>query len=588
MVYITALELPEISAVVGSYLPLGSLSRCTLVCRAWRRRFLPDLWRNFGTQNYFGGRNKPPPALSVKVLAALEKHASLVRQLHIQEYFLVQLQSIYLPNLQSLSVAPYFAALDQQEAQTALEDLIERHDRLQILGIENRNTLRMQIVWDIETRRKTASDGDERFQEQQQLRTLSVHDHVLDAQELCMNKNAGWDLLRGLETLSLTRTKWTLTKDDSVSLSSLLLRDHFSHLRNNRIQSLSLIDCQPQSTDLDFQIITHCQQLRSLTWHQRGFDDWQDESLDLVSGMAKGLAERLWPYLDTIELCLKNAKDDQYAEVIENLGRHSPLRSLTMSKTTFGPKSAQALLYGQGGRHRASLEKLYIRYCRSVTGAMVHQVLCSFTKLTTLQAPFITELDVLQDPKPWVCLGMKDLKVCLYVPILGADMDLNTITVVDPTVPVTSKSLPPVVPRPSTALLDRIATLTRLELLNVACRDTVVPPRAPLTVQHRRPTDCWTVPPIQLDNDEGTVSDHFSGYSGSLTRLGSLKRLREFIPTSTGHCWTMREAQWMVENWPQLVSLECSPLLDNQMTSEEVSLFLEQHGVEDNYDFLFD
>lgn len=507
--------------------------------------------------------------------------------------FLEQLQAIHFPNLLSLTTAERFTFVKSVEKeQTALEDLIRRHCcHLQTLKIGPGTHLRMQVIWDVEAERKNTKSEDERTlrQQQQPLRVLCFDNQVLDMQELGMNQSAGWDLLRGLETLSLIETTWSFTEDEEVieQFPSLLLGDPFSNLKGNRIQSRTLRTYKPISANLYFLIITHCQQLRSLTWVQGGFDH-RSHWKNVWPQFAKGLAEGLWPYLDTLELDLTYEEDD-YAEVIENLGHHYPLKSLKVDNSVFGPKSLQALLNAQGGRHRASLEELSVRNCRQMKGILVHQIMCSFPNLLSLHAPYITELDVLQDPRPWVCLELKVLKLCLYVPILGADMD--TVTDTNTGSPLISSvcrtALLSAMRRPSTVLLDRIATLTRLESLNVASRDIVVP--APVSNTRPLPDDLWTYPLIQLDDDVAADSDCPTddvSRKGDLTQLGTPKWLRLFVPTSSGHIWTMREVQWMVKNWPWLNSLDCSSR--NQMPAKELYEFLEQHRIEDDCDFRFD
>lgn len=82
-----------------------------------------------------------------------------------------------------------------------------------------------------------------------------------------------------------------------------------------------------------------------------------------------------------------------------------------MSQTRFGPLSAVALLeteiVGTDGRirkrHAEKLERLSLFDCEQLLGSIVQRFLCEMPNLNEIQAKVMTDRDVENDDRPWVC-----------------------------------------------------------------------------------------------------------------------------------------------------------------------------------------
>lgn len=60
-------------------------------------------------------------------------------------------------------------------------------------------------------------------------------------------------------------------------------------------------------------------------------------------------------------------------------------------------------------RYESTLQDLSVSSCSHVTGTMVHDIMCSISGLKTFTANYIKDTNLLEDTRPWLSLGMKNL-----------------------------------------------------------------------------------------------------------------------------------------------------------------------------------
>ena len=63
------------------------------------------------------------------------------------------------------------------------------------------------------------------------------------------------------------------------------------------------------------------------------------------------------------------------------------------------------------------LKELNLCYCALVNGVIVLEILCSeMPSLEVFRADYVSDLDMIQDPRPWSCVGLKELRLAFILP----------------------------------------------------------------------------------------------------------------------------------------------------------------------------
>jgi len=150
------------------------------------------------------------------------------------------------------------------------------------------------------------------------------------------------------------------------------------------------------------------------------------------------------------------------------------MKLLELNGTAFGPLSASALLYGKiiDGEDsskpvpaeipRPSLETLYVRNTKC-DGIWMQRFLCLYSNLRMFAGTFMTDRDLVADPRPWACLNL--LHLCL-------DVRLEVYDGLEPELLEVDDDMTLFV-NPTSIFLDRIATLSRLEELMLSQKKVV-------------------------------------------------------------------------------------------------------------------
>ncbi|KAG0045254.1 hypothetical protein BGZ83_009510 [Gryganskiella cystojenkinii] len=185
----------------------------------------------------------------------------------------------------------------------------------------------------------------------------------------------------------------------------------FWKMTGTKIRHLKL-DHGNWTTGPELELIQHCQELISLTWFTSTWGDCPE----LVSGLQTGS----WLNLDCVELGIPTFRDLDFAELIVSMSR--PLRQWIVHGSQFGPLGCRALIENQGGRHCQSLEVFSCKDAQYVTGGWLQSVLVQSPKLRSVHAVCIKDEDLLKNPLPWLCTGLRDFRLSLAL-----EQELTTI-----------------------------------------------------------------------------------------------------------------------------------------------------------------
>ncbi|GJJ74746.1 hypothetical protein EMPS_07104 [Entomortierella parvispora] len=161
-----------------------------------------------------------------------------------------------------------------------------------------------------------------------------------------------------------------------------------------------------------------------------------------------------------------------------------------------------------------NLRRLRVEGCPWASPTTIQDLLCSMPSLEVLAVNCVSDLAIQKDPRPWVCTELKELSTAIEI-----SLGLDGITLI----------------------LDRLATLRRLETLNV-----------------QRAYSFTTVDEINeyQDNDVNTrVHELPLMLEWGLDRLETLTQLRVLGVDNGLTKWGKDEAHWALENWTHLISL---------------------------------
>jgi len=108
------------------------------------------------------------------------------------------------------------------------------------------------------------------------------------------------------------------------------------------------------------------------------------------------------PLLASLTLYVNHLPVQGFNVVLKTL---TGLQKLDLQMTNFGQEHCQVLIH-EVPRCRTTLTFLDLTKCKLLKEEDVHDLLCAISSLETFRAPYRSSLS---DPRPWVCLGMKDL-----------------------------------------------------------------------------------------------------------------------------------------------------------------------------------
>ncbi|KAF9905860.1 hypothetical protein EC991_001265 [Linnemannia zychae] len=266
-----------------------------------------------------------------------------------------------------------------------------------------------------------------------------------------------------------------------------------------------------------------------------------------TSRLARCLEWKLWPSLEHLDVYGIVATDEVMATVIRHL---PPLKHLSIGSGDFGPLSFQHLrerLFG-------SVKILALSGCDKFTSSMALEVLSSCHQLEDFEAPFVYIRDLRATHQPWVCRGMRRLKVIF----IDDENDSGYSGNDEP------GAVDGVRKNSSLLVFEHLSTLHQLEVLDISPRN--------IWFRSDPSTNKPKGPQFRLDLGLGL--------------LATLTQLKGLCLDHTKQDLRKGDVEWMLNQWPRLrkFSGQLSLSLDSTTEAELVGL-VKERGVSRRYFF---
>ncbi|GJJ69637.1 hypothetical protein EMPS_01985 [Entomortierella parvispora] len=271
-------------------------------------------------------------------------------------------------------------------------------------------------------------------------------------------------------------------------------------------------------------LIRHCPRLRRLTWFTgRSIQHQQPDHLKMkaLSNWIRA-AGASCQNLEEIGLPYSRFENKDWDRLLSSIRL---LSCLDLNVSTFNEESWKILQAYP--RHLTTLRGLDLRRC-CLPGTATHAMMCEMPNLEVFRTcNTLSTLDLQEDPRPWICMGLKELALTfMVVPdgIVKKESSFDDYLGDSKIVKAPSDSQ-----RENEDIFHRIAGLRSLEVLSAFAlldfgRDEI---RQELKV------------PGQLDQWQGTLK--------RLRKLGpQVRRIRA------------EDTQWFLEHWPQIeIDYQC-------------------------------
>ncbi|GJJ71491.1 hypothetical protein EMPS_03841 [Entomortierella parvispora] len=335
---------------------------------------------------------------------------------------------------------------------------------------------------------------------------------------------ASRQILMRLDTLRLKAVYFSPYPFSSTGPSWMRPPQVYRRLTGCKVKTLEVNNC---SSVLNvYQLMQDCQELRSLTWHSNGYP----QSSELPSLMIRDLQAGLWPFLESLDLNNDYFTDVELAHLFEVVG---PLKDLTLDFSAFGDLSSVALLEAGSGKHSKRMETLSLSRCSALDGVMVQRFLCEMPHLKVLRANFLTQQNIEQDPRPWVCSQLEELRIAFLL----EGVSIRSV------IPLTN------------IILDRLSGLSQLRILEFLKTSN----------KESMSEDCRYMA-LRLDY--------------GLDRLKILSGMEELcLEQNTEQDFRVKEAQWIMDHWPRLKMIHLSSGSLHYNTKLDVMQFFRDRGV---------
>jgi len=451
------LDLPEIRNHLALFLPRHELTVCARLSQEWYNALLPFIWSEL--------RIMPAGSFGSKIISPLvfARDSSCIQRLDYLGKSKPYLGSLNCPKLKYLTLQlhdPYVI------------DFIRRH----------RTTLRsltFSVLKDLAGSEQYNHEFWEVVKSCPLLETLYVSGTHITQQDLPQC----WSLWSQLTTLKLSNIDFLLPGlyESSGAVAT-------------RIKDLELAwigGSIPLESQLE--VLKWCPELVSLVWRNlssRGSDRRSIRKL-------LPAYTRHCPKLVKLSVEVKpTAADDGILPFLESR-TDVPMEKLSLKKNWFGETAWSHI---QQSHHRYSLKILELK---GIRGKMVQEILCTLPNLTSISAPWIQDVDILEDPRPWICSGLTKLSVCI-----------------DLVKKETSQQM----------IFERLGDLKSLE--------TLVLSKVESRGRNHRPMDKVEFLSFRLDHGLDSLRE-----LRKLSCLGVLELFQEL---------SVEEVRWMMENWPRL------------------------------------
>ncbi|KAG0052679.1 cms1 ribosomal small subunit [Gryganskiella cystojenkinii] len=468
------LGLLEIRLHIAQFLSKSSLKSCILVCQEWRETFAPWLWHDVVVQWVSHTETKPP----------VDKLVSNVQLMHRLEFKMGTLRLVVRDHL----TCPNLRTLNMMDT-TPTVVLPRRVGEPTIVLPEERMILRhcgtlQEITLSLDPWKRDQTSIWKALASCQRLEFLTVTQGRVSR----MTWSYCWKIWSRLRTLDMSVyfDDQIEVEDDEEHFSPWTLHDDYT---TARIEDLTFRQCKGLSNTSLLCFLLHCPSLRSLTFchPEQGFEVKRIMAL-LVQCIR---VDKGCPNLVSLKLDSNLYNEEDLVEFLETRSEVG-LEHLSLQDSSFGPTSWKVL---KGGTfHSRSLRVLALRDCLSVSNAMVQDMLCTLEGLEIFSATSLTNLELDQDPRPWVCRRLVSLTVALEV---------------------TSGSI-------NFVFMERLAKLERLKVLRMGLTTLLSPGLQPLR--------------LRMDSGMGL--------------LENLHKLEEISLQGSGHEIGYNENMFIKKNWP--------------------------------------
>lgn len=404
------LLLPELIALVADYFNFDEAVSPSLVCRVWNAAFGPIVWRSYLIDAKTHTNEYSIPAMS--------RNAPHIRHLTCEEVSSIGQYMIPCIKLRDLTIwqdhrGELLTAVDPAVEWGRFSKLIRQNPQLNKVTISVAGRPATYDFW------AAASS----------IARVEISNIQMDGQDI----QTFWTGCKNIQELSID----SIRPIDNVEFFAGAQESIYANMR--RIAVLDRMRYAPATSLIQFLGQGQSPNLTSLTMAC----SWLIPR-STVRSFISVLEQGCLPRLEDLTLTY-NFLDTELSSCLRAL---APLKRINCSWSKFGPQAMAAL-----EPHYATLESVKLSECTQLTGNMIQKVLESCPLLTEL---FATDIHApqIQRGRPWVCLGLKKLSMCVFV-------DSRT-----------AKS----VRKQSQAVFEQLGRLTRLEMLTVGMNKLDISP----------------------------------------------------------------------------------------------------------------
>ncbi|KAG0049021.1 hypothetical protein BGZ83_006138 [Gryganskiella cystojenkinii] len=559
----SALDLPEIRSHLAPFLTRSELARCAQVCQDWNKTFHPLVWAEITLTD------KKSPYLVQRELPreTLLQNSNYVHELTCR-YFSLPIDGppLIFRNLKNFTLA---ASNPSQRKYTKHRFIPQHHKTLEQISFNG---------WGYDT--KVFGPLWKAIASCPRLQSLS-------AGSLCLKSLESWAGFRHLWSNQLTHRLCLSSIDiwappssrqgNDKTVESILRED----LGYSKIKQLELRFLGGYASRLDQQslLLGWAPALESFLWQFsspriRQFKRFSFQTLDQLLKQRLSTCPKLVhlhvsmqlepAYDDFGDEIKDDPKDEECDQIFSFLEAKSllvdeyPLESLTLPQNWFGTRSWDVVK-----NHPiwpTSLTILDLKDAVRLPGSVVQEMLCTLPNLKVFGAAQITDMDVVNDPRPWVCLRLR--KLSLGIVITATEKQTRSDH--------------------RQMFFERLGTLTSLKELLM------------LSMEREnawRTFDGWILDKDPEDNEGwGEPTDFslkrrlkFGLRYGGLTHLKGLRGLERLqFFSKVPQKLQKTDLEWMVKHWPKLKVLATAP--DNAWEVHlELKNFLEACHVSDQH-----
>ncbi|KAF9991163.1 hypothetical protein BGZ75_004648 [Mortierella antarctica] len=572
----TPLDLPEIRALVGSFLSRREIAICAQVCRAWRSTFAPLIWRDtiiYPHEAHLRTFAPPPPPADLRANAHLIRSLAFESRCSFRDIATLAEECRRLSHLRLTATAPptprsrrirntnwlSFELLedyeilvdddgdndhnsDNEEGSSATNARNGKTwSKLATLVSGNRGTLRSLEIslmfsppTEIPTKEfwlsvaKCFSPTLSPSYSSTRLTSLELSGREMQWSDLLLVWGAAGSHLETLKIIGCVVEH--AVELDRESLPAEQAQTALRHLTLVNIRGITLL--------MQFKLfIAQSPRLKSLFWISRLLHPSNVSFLG--AEQEQDLGSHRWAELESVSFGHVKAPSghpgsriDSY--VLERIGTGPGGKGSLESLTLRSPEAGYQLVRSLRPQF-TSLRMLDMMRCPTVSGAMVQDVLSSCPNLVTIKADVIHAQDI-QEGKPWICLGLKHWTIFINtLPPFSAGDSVPALTP-DSSAPLEQQggSAHSAYDREALqhAVFQHLGMLTSLEVMDL---DRYFPLRSRTASGYVVPLD-WRL-------------------EAGLDRLSGLKRLSS-ISFMSDQTMNMSKSAvwWMLKQWP-LVSV---------------------------------